>query len=97
MIIIILVKRNLKKLYGEVFGKGNNTIQKTSIAQNMNKWFRGTKKKRENSPYNYSALATHIAINYLISKFEDMLKYHDKFITEFLEIMLVSKTELVIL
>ena len=65
---------------GAVFGKGNNTIQKTSIAQNMNKWFRGTKKKKENSPYNYSALATHIAINYLISKFENAKEY-EKFIT----------------
>jgi hypothetical protein len=65
---------------GAVFGKGNNTIQKTSIAQNMNKWFRGTKKKRENSPYNYSALATHVAINYLISKFENAKEY-EKFLT----------------
>ena len=65
---------------GAVFGKGTNTIQKTSIARNMNKWFRGTNKKRENSPYNYSALATHIAINYLISKFENAKEYK-KFLT----------------
>ena len=66
---------------GAVYGKGKNTIQKKSIAQNMNNWFRGTKKKKENSPYNYSALATHVSINYLISKFENAKEY-EKFLTK---------------
>ena len=56
-------------------------IQKNSVAQNMNLYFRGTKKKKKNSPYNYSAMATHVAINYLISKFENAQEYR-KFLTE---------------
>jgi CubicO group peptidase (beta-lactamase class C family) len=41
-------------------------------------WFKGTKKKKENSPYNYSAMSTHVAINYVIHKvgkdYEKLLK-----------------------
>ena len=66
---------------GSIKGSKKNMIQKNSVAQNMNLYFRGTKKKKKNSPYNYSAMATHVAINYLISKFENAQEYR-KFLTE---------------
>jgi hypothetical protein len=66
---------------GSIKGSKKNMIQKNSVAQNMNLYFRGTKKKKENSPYNYSAMTTHVAINYLISKFENAQEY-EKFLTE---------------
>ena len=66
---------------GSIKGSKKNMIQKNSVAQNMNLYFRGTKKKKENSPYNYSAMTTHVAINYLISKFENAQEY-EKFLSE---------------
>lgn len=64
---------------GAVYGKGQNVVQKTSIAQNMNKFFRNTTKKK--GQYNYSALTTHVFLNYLISKFDSAEEY-EKFLTE---------------
>jgi len=73
--------KNSESTDGSIKGSKKNMIQRNSIAQNMNLYFRGTKKKKKNSPYNYSAMATHVAINYLISKFENAQKY-EKFLTE---------------
>ena len=73
--------KNSESTDGSIKGSEKNMIQRNSIAQNMNLYFRGTKKKKKNSPYNYSAMATHVAINYLISKFENAQKY-EKFLTE---------------
>ena len=73
--------KNSESTDGSIKGSKKNMIQRKSIAQNMNLYFRGTKKKKKNSPYNYSAMATHVAINYLISKFENAQKY-EKFLTE---------------
>ena len=42
-------------------------INSKTVAWSM-KWFRGTSKKKENAPYNYSAMSTHVAINYVIHK-----------------------------
>tara|TARA_Y100000389_G_scaffold76686_1_gene73414 strand:- start:4047 stop:5216 length:1170 start_codon:yes stop_codon:yes gene_type:complete len=64
---------------GAVYGKGQNVVQKISIAQNMNKFFRNTTKKK--GQYNYSALTTHVFLNYLISKFDSAEEY-EKFLTE---------------
>ena len=73
--------KNSESTDGSIKGSEKNMIQRNSIAKNMNLYFRGTKKKKKNSPYNYSAMATHVAINYLISKFENAQKY-EKFLTE---------------
>ena len=52
-------------------------INRRTVAESM-LWFKGTKKKEENSPYNYSAMSTHVAINYAIHKvgkdYEKLLK-----------------------
>ena len=66
-------------LDGAIKGKADQVIQKHSIAVTMNKYFKGTKKD-DKVPYNYSALATHVAINYLISKF-DNAKDYEAFLT----------------
>lgn len=63
---------------GAIFGKADQTIQKTSIARTMNMYFKGSKKK--SNQYNYSALATHVAVNYMISKFDTAQDY-EKFLT----------------
>ena len=50
------------------------------VAESM-LWFKGTKKKEENSPYNYSAMSTHVAINYAIYRagknYEKLLEPQD--------------------
>ena len=55
----------------------NKQINRRTVAESM-LWFKGTKKKEENSPYNYSAMSTHVAINYAIHKvgkdYEKLLK-----------------------
>ena len=55
----------------------NKRINRRTVAESM-LWFKGTKKKEENSPYNYSAMSTHVAINYAIHKvgkdYEKLLK-----------------------
>ena len=52
-------------------------INSRTVAESM-LWFKGTKKKEENSPYNYSAMSTYVAINYAIHKvgkdYEKLLK-----------------------
>ena len=52
-------------------------INRRTVAESM-LWFKGTKKKEENSPYNYSAMSTYVAINYAIHKvgkdYEKLLK-----------------------
>ncbi len=59
---------------GAIKGKADQVIQKHSIAVTMNKYFKGTTKD-DKVPYNYSALATHVAINYFISKFDNAQEY----------------------
>lgn len=58
-------------------GENNKKINKRTVAESM-LWFKGTKKKEENSPYNYSAMSTHVAINYAIYRagknYEKLLK-----------------------
>jgi len=58
-------------------GENNKKINKRTVAESM-LWFKGTKKKKENSPYNYSAMSTHVAINYAIYRagknYEKLLK-----------------------
>ena len=58
-------------------GEDNKKINKRTVAESM-LWFKGTKKKEKNSPYNYSAMSTHVAINYAIYKagenYEKLLK-----------------------
>jgi len=58
---------------GAYKGKAKNRIHKFSVAQNLNKYFRGTEKKK--SVYNYSAMSTLVALNYMISKFETAQEY----------------------
>ena len=58
---------------GAVYGKAENRVHKLSIAQQMNRWFRDTTKKK--SVYNYSATSTLIALNYAISKFDSVAEY----------------------
>ena len=68
-----------KKFKGDGYFKGdkNKQINRRTVAESM-LWFKGTKKKKENSPYNYSAMSTHVAINYVIHKvgkdYEKLLK-----------------------
>ena len=68
-----------KKFKGDGYFKGNKNkqINRRTVAESM-LWFKGTKKKEENSPYNYSAMSTHVAINYVIHKvgkdYEKLLK-----------------------
>ena len=64
---------------GAVFGKAENHIQKSTISQTMNKFFRGTEKK--GNRYNYSALSTHVFLNYMLSKFDNAQEY-EAFLTE---------------
>jgi CubicO group peptidase (beta-lactamase class C family) len=58
-------------------GENHKKINKRTVAESM-LWFKGTKKKKENSPYNYSAMSTHVAINYAIYRagknYEKLLK-----------------------
>ena len=58
-----------KKFKGDGYFKGNKkkVINNKTVFDSM-QWFQGTKKKKENSPYNYSAMSTHVAINYVIHK-----------------------------
>ena len=58
-----------KKFKGDGYFKGNKkkVINNKTVFDSM-QWFQGTKKKKENSPYNYSAMSTHVAINYAIHK-----------------------------
>ena len=62
---------------GNFNGDKNKQINRRTVAESM-LWFKGTKKKEENSPYNYSAMSTHVAINYVIHKvgkdYEKLLK-----------------------
>jgi CubicO group peptidase (beta-lactamase class C family) len=62
---------------GNFNGDKNKQINRRTVAESM-LWFKGTKKKEENSPYNYSAMSTHVAINYAIHKvgkdYEKLLK-----------------------
>lgn len=55
----------------------NKQINRRTVAESM-LWFKGTKKEEENSPYNYSAMSTFVAINYAIYKtgkdYEKLLK-----------------------
>jgi CubicO group peptidase (beta-lactamase class C family) len=55
----------------------NKKINKRTVAESM-LWFKGTRKEEENSPYNYSAMSTQVAINYAIYKtgkdYEKLLK-----------------------
>jgi CubicO group peptidase (beta-lactamase class C family) len=68
-----------KKFKGDGYFKGDKkkVINNKTVAESM-LWFKGTKKKKENSPYNYSAMSTHVAINYVIHKvgkdYEKLLK-----------------------
>ena len=58
-------------------GEKHKYINRRTVAESM-LWFKGTKKKEENSPYNYSAMSTYVAINYAIHKvgkdYEKLLK-----------------------
>lgn len=58
-------------------GENNKKINKRTVAESM-LWFKGSKKKEKNSPYNYSAMSTHVAINYAIYRagknYEKLLK-----------------------
>ena len=58
-----------KKYKGDGYVKGDKkkVINNKTVFESM-QWFQGTKKKKENSPYNYSAMSTHVAINYVIHK-----------------------------
>ena len=69
-----------RKFRGDGFINGDKykRINTKTITWNM-QYFKDTKKKKENSPYNYSAMSTHVAINYVIQKigvdnYENFLK-----------------------
>ena len=69
-----------RKFRGDGFinGERYKRINTKTITWNM-QYFKDTKKKKENSPYNYSAMSTHVAINYVIHKigvdnYENFLK-----------------------
>jgi CubicO group peptidase (beta-lactamase class C family) len=58
-------------------GERNKQVNRRTVAESM-LWFKGTKKKKENSRYNYNAMSTGVAINYAIHKvgkdYEKLLK-----------------------
>ena len=69
-----------RKFRGDGFinGERYKRINTKTITWNM-QYFKDTKKKKENSPYNYSAMSTQVAINYVIHKigvdnYENFLK-----------------------
>ena len=69
-----------KKFKGDGYFNGdkNKKVNKRTVAESM-LWFKDTKKKEENSPYNYNSMSTHVAINYVIHKvgadnYEKLLK-----------------------
>jgi CubicO group peptidase (beta-lactamase class C family) len=69
-----------RKFRGDGFINGNKykRINTKTITWNM-QYFKDTKKKKENSIYNYSAMSTQVAINYVIHKigvdnYENFLK-----------------------
>lgn len=69
-----------RKFRGDGFINGDKykRINTKTITWNM-QYFKGTKKKKENSIYNYSAMSTQVAINYVIHKigvdnYENFLK-----------------------
>jgi CubicO group peptidase (beta-lactamase class C family) len=69
-----------RKFRGDGFINGNKykRINTKTVTWNM-QYFKDTKKKKENSIYNYSAMSTQVAINYVIHKigvdnYENFLK-----------------------
>ena len=69
-----------RKFRGDGFinGEKNKRINTKTVSWNM-QYFKDTEKKKENSVYNYSAMSTHVAINYVIHKigadnYENFLK-----------------------
>jgi len=71
-------EKNFRGGDGYFNGEKHRQIQKRTVAESM-LWFKGTKKKRKNSPYNYSAMSTYVAINYAIHK---MSKDYEKVLKE---------------
>ena len=65
---------------GFVHGDEMNRINTKTVAWTMTEFFRGSKKEKENSPYNYSAMSTHVAINYVIHKVS--IDNYQKLLTE---------------
>ena len=70
-----------KNFRGDGFIKGekHKHVNSKTVAWNM-QYFKDTNKEKENSPYNYSALSTMVAINYVIHKIG--VDNYEKFLTE---------------
>ena len=70
-----------KKFRGDGFinGEKHKQVNNKTVAYNMIH-FKNTNKEKENSPYNYSALSTMVAINYVIHKIG--VDNYEKFLTE---------------
>ena len=70
-----------KKFRGDGFinGEKHKQVNNKTVAYNMIH-FKNTNKEEENSPYNYSALSTMVAINYVIHKIG--VDNYEKFLTE---------------
>tara|TARA_B100000579_G_C22751974_1_gene814477 strand:- start:100 stop:1290 length:1191 start_codon:yes stop_codon:yes gene_type:complete len=69
-----------KKYNGDGWVKGNKkkVINNKTVFESM-QWFQGSKKKKKKSPYNYSAMTTHVIANYVLQKvgidnYENFLK-----------------------
>ena len=69
-----------KKYKGDGYVKGDKkkVINNKTVFESM-QWFQGTKKKKKKSPYNYSAMTTHVIANYVLQKvgidnYENFLK-----------------------
>jgi len=69
-----------KKYKGDGYIKGDKkkVINNKTVFESM-QWFQGTKKKKKKSPYNYSAMTTHVIANYVLQKvgidnYENFLK-----------------------
>lgn len=70
-----------KKFRGDGFinGEKHKQVNNKTVAYNMIH-FKNTNKEEENSPYNYSALSTMVAINYVIHKIG--VDNYEKFLSE---------------
>ena len=64
---------------GYIKGEKHKQVNSKTVAWNM-QYFKNTNKEEENSPYNYSALSTMVAINYVIHKIG--VDNYEKFLTE---------------
>ena len=64
---------------GYINGERHKKVNNKTVAWNM-QYFKNTNKEKKNSPYNYNAMSTMVAINYVIHKIG--IDNYEKFLTE---------------